>query len=81
MTKAFYDRLNEMKVNMTIIPIRRFMLRGAFLDRGIPLLYKVMIDFTIDGKRFSHGIYLVETLTSDLILGFDFVKENKAKLT
>lgn len=80
MTKAFYDKLNEMKISMTVISIKKFMPRGAFLDKEVPVLYKVMIKFNINGKKFSHGIYLVETLTNDLILGFDFMKENNARI-
>lgn len=68
MTKAFYDTLNNENVNITVIPIRKFILKGAFLDKGIPVLYKVMIDFSIGNEKFTHGMYLVETLTRDFIL-------------
>ncbi|XP_036139609.1 uncharacterized protein LOC118644672 [Monomorium pharaonis] len=79
-TKNLFDKLNSEALEMRIIPIRKFVLRGAFNDKGQPIANRVQLKFEIEGREFIHEFYVVKNLSYEMILGIDFLIEYAATL-
>ncbi|KMQ90069.1 krab-a domain-containing protein [Lasius niger] len=80
LTKRFYDKLIDRKIEMRILPIRKFTLLGAFSEKGEPIASKVFLRFDLEGRIFSYGLYVVKNLSYDMVLGLDFLSHYKAIL-
>lgn len=74
-TKDIYDKITDEGTAMQIIPIKKFSLVGAFSDRGQIVANRVQFSFCIEGKDFSHELYVVKNLLYEMILGMDFLSE------
>jgi len=71
MTRKFYQHLKESGEPMEILPIKRFILRGAFSERGSAI--KVNVIFQCDDNSYAHEFYVVEKLAFDVVLGINFL--------
>lgn len=80
-TKELYDELNENNDVLDIIPVRRFVLRGAFSEKGAVIANKTRIKFTYDEINFEHEFFIVERMSEKVILGIDFIKKFKMTMT
>lgn len=78
--KSFYDKLVERKIDIRVIPIRKFTLVGAFAEKGELIANKTFVKFVLNGREFSHGLYLVKNLAYDMVLGLDYLSRNRAIL-
>ncbi|XP_036140842.1 uncharacterized protein LOC118644959 [Monomorium pharaonis] len=79
-TMDLFDRLNSDAIPLRIIPIRKFLLRGAFNDKGQPIANRVQLEFKIKDREFIHEFYVVKNLSYQMILGIDFLIEQAAIL-
>ncbi|KMQ92189.1 retrovirus-related pol polyprotein from transposon, partial [Lasius niger] len=79
-TKALYDNMTNEGVEMRIIPIKKFLLTGAFSDRGQPIAHRKQINFRTGEEEYTHELYVVRNLAYEMILGIDFLSERKAIL-
>ncbi|KMQ82173.1 s68306 pol retrotransposon woot, partial [Lasius niger] len=78
--KSFYDKLVEKKIDLRVIPIRKFTLVGAFAEKGELIANKLFAKFALNGREFSHGLYVVKNLAYDMVLGLDYLSRNRAIL-
>lgn len=65
---------------MSIIPIRKFVLRGTFTEKGSLVALKVQLELEIDNKKYLHEFYVVEKLIFQLIIGIDFLDRHGARI-
>ncbi|XP_036144981.1 uncharacterized protein LOC118646382 [Monomorium pharaonis] len=79
-TKDLYDKLSTEAIDMRVIPIKQFVLRGAFNDKGQPIANRIQMEFQIENEKYTHEFYVVKKLTYEMILGFDFLNEQAAVL-
>ena len=76
-TRQLYDELNATTDILDILPVRKFILRGAFSERGAIISNKVKLAFTYDNARFEHEFFIVQRMSEKMILGVDFIKKFK----
>ncbi|XP_036147363.1 uncharacterized protein LOC118647170 [Monomorium pharaonis] len=79
-TKDLYDKLISEAIEMRVIPIKQFVLRGAFSDKGQPIANRIQIEFEIESEKYLHEFYVVRNLSYEMILGIDFLTEQAAIL-
>lgn len=72
-TKSLYDQLVESGEQMEVLPIRKFLLRGAFSERGSIIAYKARLKFEYRDKTYEHEFYIVEQMAYEMILGIEFL--------
>lgn len=60
MTKALYDDLVESGEHMQVLPIKKFILRRAFSERGSVIANKARLQFEYADKRYEHEFNIVE---------------------
>lgn len=80
MTKSLYDKIANTGRIMRIIPIKKFTLIGAFSDRGQPIANRIQLSFIMNGREFTHELYVVRNLAYEMILGHDFLSDQTATL-
>lgn len=65
-TKTLYDDLVQSGEPMQIMPIRKFILRGAFSERGSVIANKARLTFEYAGKRYEHEFNIVEKMAYNM---------------
>ncbi|KYQ54046.1 hypothetical protein ALC60_07048 [Trachymyrmex zeteki] len=78
-TKDLYDELVETKEIIDIIPIRKFVLKGAFSERGVIVNNKVKLNFKYGDKLVEQEFY-IEKLAYSMVIGIDCLIKYQVEL-
>lgn len=76
LTKEIYDKLVDTNQKMDIILIKKFMLKGAFLEKDQIINNKINLKFKYNEQQFNYEFYIVQKMSYKIILGILF---NEAK--
>jgi len=76
------DVLSELESLQEIqkLPARTISLQGAFKGKTRKALDQVLLSFSIQGKPFEAVFIIVEDLTSEIIMGMDFLRRERISL-
>lgn len=80
-TKELYDELGVSNDVLDVLPVRKFILRGAFSERRATIANKAKLKFKYDNARFEHEFFIVERMLEKIILGIDFIKKFKMTMS
>lgn len=65
---------------MTVVPITKFPVVGAFSEKEEVVAEKVAIDFELGEKKFTGNFYILKKLPHRVIIGQDFLSAHNAKI-
>lgn len=62
------------------LPMQRTMIKGAIANKTLQVKQQTYLDFQCQGNKFSAHFLIVPTLSTEVILGIDFLQRHKAIL-
>lgn len=62
------------------LPMQRTMIKGAIANKTLQVKQQTYLDFSCQGNTFSAHFLIVPTLSTEVILGTDFLQKHKAIL-
>lgn len=74
-----FERCMEI-YNCPVLPLQKIKLKGAISGKGVEVKRQTCIDFICQGQRFNMNFLIVPLLSTELILGVDFMNKYKAIL-
>jgi len=60
MTKELYDNLTDSGEEIKVLPIRKFVLRGAFSEKGAIIANKAKLKFKYKDNMYEHEFYVIQ---------------------
>lgn len=65
---------------MSVISIRKFILKGTFTEKGSLVAVKIQLELEIDGFKYIHEFCVLEKLIFQVVVGADFLKKYSAEI-
>lgn len=79
-TKELFDKMIDARVEMRVIPIRKFSLIGALSEKRQTASNRVQFKFNIDDHEFIAEFIVIKSLAYNVILRLDFMKNNNISI-
>lgn len=79
-TKELFDELKSNNVPLSVIPVKRMILKGVFMEKGMSVAHKVQLDVEILEANVTFEFVVVNKLVFPMVLGLDFLRENRAHI-
>lgn len=72
-TKLIYENLLSNGIEIKVIPVKKFVLRGKFNDKSQMVTYKVQFEFEIYDNNIIHEFYIVDKMLYPVVIGMDML--------